>query len=582
MATPTYAECWTQIKNAVAILEATRRFGSEANPNLVALTDTHVQACEGDAAPGAAVFAGHYRAQLASMCLGGRAFLDPHIADMGKAIASDSFSSEGILADLYLYMINNTKTVQSRDFTFGAVAANGSNVGTGTVYRNTKDRYDVTIEAHYPTVTTARVTTDSNSGTQPGREKLVLFQSNPATDVLEVAGSGARGELVGHAGDEILRNASFQSFAGTAAVPTDIPNWTSSTTVNATNYQFYATDYFRKSPEEAANSPSTGGTPYSLQMNVTETITQKIRTLGVSLSPDVPYVFGCRWRRDSSALTAASGTLVLRLGAETTTVAVSAQTGWQTLVVVMDDETWLRNFTEDDLDLMIDWTRTGGQLLIDDVFFGPMTQFDGLWHFAVGGATNWVKNDEYTFTDREDLAAAAADQVWTEDQSAGTFVDETIDFNDAGAGDVQPYPTAEAVEDNLYIGYRSKFGLVKINTGTAAVGGGTTTWEYWNGSAWTALSGVTDGTTDFTVTGSQDVTWTMPTDWAAKSVNGTGAIFYVRARLDAGSFSTEPLITQGWVGVPAVVQRWISWLYPGFYLPHSLASATEADPAVGV
>lgn len=52
-------------------------------------------------------------------------------------------------------------------------------------------------------------------------------------------------------------------------------------------------------------------------------------------------------------------------------------------------------------------------------------------------------------------------------------------------------------------------------------------WQYWNGSAWTALSGVVDGTVGFTVLGLVTVSWDVPSDWVQNTVNGTIA-YHVR------------------------------------------------------
>jgi len=207
--------------------------------------------------------------------------------------------------------------------------------------------------------------------------------------------------LVGHAGDEILRNASFQTLDGTVGSPTSIPNWTVGSLI--ANFELDSTNYFRSSPEEHAAAVS-----YALKITATDTIRQKMSTLGKTLDPHTPYMSLLRYNR---AVGSASGTLVLRMGAETGTVAVSAQTGWNTLALAMDGDKWLRQFQEDDLDLMIDWTRTAGDLLVDDVLFGPMARFDNLWYFVAGGATHFLAEDQFTFTDAL-VGADAKIQAW--------------------------------------------------------------------------------------------------------------------------------------------------------------------------
>jgi len=147
-------------------------------------------------------------------------------------------------------------------------------------------------------------------------------------------------------------------------------------------------------------------------------------------------------------------------------------------------------------------------------------------------------------------AAANGDvwaQGWQEDVTGGpSYVDVTSALNDATPNDCQPFPTGAGVNDAFYLGFGLQFSKIKINVGTAGAGTYTVTWEYWNGSAWTALSGVTDGTTGFKTSGTNDVTYTVPTDWAVVSVNGSPTMYYIRARRDAGTVTTDPLITQGW------------------------------------
>lgn len=69
-------------------------------------------------------------------------------------------------------------------------------------------------------------------------------------------------------------------------------------------------------------------------------------------------------------------------------------------------------------------------------------------------------------------------------------------------------------------------------------------YEYWNGTAWTALSGLTDGTNALTQNG--QITWTMPTDWETVAANtgsasksGAYAIFALRIRLVSFTAITE-------------------------------------------
>lgn len=137
-------------------------------------------------------------------------------------------------------------------------------------------------------------------------------------------------------------------------------------------------------------------------------------------------------------------------------------------------------------------------------------------------------------------------QVWQVVASGPTYVDETTDANSAGANDWTFFP-AGANADYATVGFFQKFKKIIVNVGTAGAGTYTVTWQYWNG-AWANLSGVSDGTNAFKNSGSNNVTFTVPTDWIATSINGSPNLFYIRALKDTGSVTTAPLGTQGFIG----------------------------------
>lgn len=139
----------------------------------------------------------------------------------------------------------------------------------------------------------------------------------------------------------------------------------------------------------------------------------------------------------------------------------------------------------------------------------------------------------------------AASQVWQIDDPAGTpvFVDLTTEFNSAATGDVDPWPAAEAIGDQLAIGFTRPFIGLNIDVGTAGVGG-TLLWRFWDGTAWVTVSNLTDDTTGFTVLGVNNVLWGMPLTWATRSLNGSAALYYIVAEV-ATTYATNPVLDQG-------------------------------------
>lgn len=145
---------------------------------------------------------------------------------------------------------------------------------------------------------------------------------------------------------------------------------------------------------------------------------------------------------------------------------------------------------------------------------------------------------------------AAFGQVW-QVAAPSTFVDETTDANSAANADWQIFPTAEVVTDYVALGFAEQFPKVTFDNlnGTAGVAG-VVVWEYWNGTIWVALTGVTDGTTGFTaaVADGQVLTFTVPSDWAKQVLNGSANLYYIRARITT-VYTTNPVYDQGFINV---------------------------------
>jgi hypothetical protein len=147
-----------------------------------------------------------------------------------------------------------------------------------------------------------------------------------------------------------------------------------------------------------------------------------------------------------------------------------------------------------------------------------------------------------TIDTNKNVGAAVADD-------GGVQTTETTEANEATADDMTLLPATPAVNDAYYIGFdESWVGGFTLNVTTAGVGTWTITWEYSQGSSsWAALSGVTDGTTGFTVAGENDVTWTVPADWATDTVNSITGKYWVRGRVSAyTTVNAQPLGGQAW------------------------------------
>lgn len=129
----------------------------------------------------------------------------------------------------------------------------------------------------------------------------------------------------------------------------------------------------------------------------------------------------------------------------------------------------------------------------------------------------------------------------------GVKTDETTAAGNATANDMTLLPAVPAVNDAYYWGAILPFDSASVVVGTSGAGTWTITWEYWNGSAWASLSGVSDGTTGLKITGRCD--FTRPSNWAQTAV-ATFQAYWIRARVSAyTSITTQPKGNQSWTGV---------------------------------
>jgi hypothetical protein len=397
MASPSRAEVESQWKAAVNLLEYARRWGNVEATNWVGLEDTLTQAVESDFAAAILSSAARSRSFLAQLLSNSNAaaHLLPHLRSYNKHVVNGpDLSDPQLMFDrMVQYMWDNSYTVNSRDFSFGSPAAGGGNVGNGVILRLNTDDHNFTIENQHADAKTAKVVLDGNSGTAKHEELIEFYGQSPGIDGLQVTGSGksAKFNALSARASQML-NPSFSQFAGTTSAPTDITSWTSSVTVNSTNYSIDESNYYRDFQGDS--------TPRALNIKVTGNLTQRISVGNFKLRPDRPYMLRIAWNRQVGS---ASGTLVIRMGAVNNSVAVAAQTGWQLLYVVASpsQNNWLRQFNEQNLDVAIEWTRTGGELLLDDVMLVPAYNFDGSWYWPIGGSTPFLKDDVFTWTDTE-------------------------------------------------------------------------------------------------------------------------------------------------------------------------------------
>jgi len=124
----------------------------------------------------------------------------------------------------------------------------------------------------------------------------------------------------------------------------------------------------------------------------------------------------------------------------------------------------------------------------------------------------------------------------------GSFTDETSNANSATADDMNIFPFGPQTDDAYYFGHSEQFFNMKLDITTAATysipSNVDAQWEYYNGSAWSALPNLSDGTEDgngvaLGSTGEGTVFWTDPGNWATFTQNSQGPYYYIRLRENA-------------------------------------------------
>lgn len=394
-ANPTFAEWGALLAECCEWLEIVRLAAQSNSPNLLAQEDTITQALEGSTTSLATTLSEltALRSNV-SRALDGAAFLTAVMFIVRHRIGSEAEDITTFVADLNRYMADNSESINSRDITFGTFSAGGSNVGNAVIRRLTVDKWGNDIESILTaTGFSARVIEDQNTGTNAGQETWEIRGYPAGDDNLDAQDTGRGTGIIQRinnksADDSDLLNASFADYSGPAATPTAITSWTVVNSIS--NCEIDTTNYYVASTIE-------GDTPAALNLTATEEVNQALSVKGTTLDAENPRYLQVAWNRQVGS---ASGTLAIHMGATSTSVSVSAQTGWQLLFIPLDENCYPLNFTEDAMDIRIVWTRSGGEILIDDVRFVAIDDVvDTIPTIALGGSTHSLLEDTGTVSD---------------------------------------------------------------------------------------------------------------------------------------------------------------------------------------
>lgn len=327
--------------------------------------------------------------------------IQPSMLDFGTVISAPVTDPVGIFRDfLYQYFVDNSRSVNAREFTRGSVSA-VTGTGTGTINRLTTDGNNFPLEASHAEVKIAKCIADKLSGAVQHEEIFEFRGEDPEPDDLKIVGSGRVANircLSGRDSENYLSNPSFDSFSGTITTLTAVTDWTPTTAIG--NFQLDQTNYYRGYDGVT--------TPASLRISTNDTMTQNMANIKKpTFDPLTPMYFQLAYNRQVGS---GDGNLNIVLGSKTTTVALAAQTGWNILRLAIGQNNWFRRFNQTTMTVAVSIdSRTTGYTLVDDFILAPFTEFDGAFHAPVGGATPFLKDDSLTWTDTE---VGAVIQYW--------------------------------------------------------------------------------------------------------------------------------------------------------------------------
>lgn len=392
---PTYAEAVTMMKNACAAFRSTYNFGNSASPNFEAKDQALYASLKGDY--GGSIYGPVYEARrfISNAILSGADSVRACIMALAQVLDFPETDADQAFQRVYQYFVDNTKSVNSREMTYGSVSAVGSPVGNGSIHRLTVDKFGFDIEACVAETKTAKVIADETSGARPHEEVFEVRGEPAEVDALKFDGSGVIGNLTALSGltsQQFLINPSFDNDA--AADPaTVVTGWTPGTSVS--NFAIVSSSY---------RTLFGVTSPKSVRFKTNDKLSQGFFARGIQLDPITPWYLQVALQRESSC----DGTATIRCGSNSKAVTVSTLTNgvWSILKLDLNKFLFFDNFNEANLDVEIELaSRTTGTLLVDDVTFGPMQFLGGLWHAPVGGSTKWRRNDAYNWTDSEGATA---------------------------------------------------------------------------------------------------------------------------------------------------------------------------------
>lgn len=317
------------------------------------------------------------RSQMADILTNGTP-LNELIIELAKiGYYSQNNNISGCLMDIAKGMVLAGETIKNRAYTIGVPTAYVSNVGTGNLYYNSKDKYGYTIESGFQSAGTLRfdVLGDKSSG---GETTSIYTNGLPYVDSLDY-GSGTPSMTYLSTltnTNSILSNSNFGRYSSTMSA-TAISDWTIATPANAS---FNTTTLFRTNT-------------VSLNFTGSNAITQNNIT---NFNKSMPLLIIARVMRKSSA----DGTVTIALGSKSETINVSTLTNdvWKDVIFGLNNVNgWYDSFKLSTIPCSFTYSGwSTGSIIIGEIIGVYGVYHDNQFYYLVSGNTDFIKGDYFT------------------------------------------------------------------------------------------------------------------------------------------------------------------------------------------
>lgn len=403
MASPSASELETQWKNAVDFLEDTLTGLSASAATKV---DTYLLSIESDFARAQTVGASSFRSACSTTIGQGMAqrVLSPILISYAHhIIGSPERDIQSVITRMYTYFKDNSKTIKSRGITYADPVAGGSNVGTGVVYRLTKDEDNFSPENVFFETKTLECTSDAQSGSLKHEELFEVRGTNQGLDQITIGGSGIlRGGIQARTSNQsILANSTFSSYSITTTPTAGSPStFGASDTLTDWTMSAGAITSLQLDIDIVARDASGDSTPTALRFLGNCGIKQTFEDANVVISADSPYYLEFWVYREGNA----TGDITVTVGSKNQVFTIGSMTNaaWNRTRLSLDRDLWPSRFNVSNAAVTIAVTSLAtSTILIDEIAMVPFYVVDGSWLTispnSGTGAADFLMEDKFTF-----------------------------------------------------------------------------------------------------------------------------------------------------------------------------------------